>query len=168
MTDKISKYSTSHGLMYDFGRPIGWLQLIANFAGACIVTSYFVFFDQVFPEQQAGNTFYVVGIMFVGLVIIAIVFFQNWRKDLNRFYDLKKLADHQHTKQVTGRSKAGIIEQRDQHIAEGYGSQDQRSHSEDSSLYGFIDFTSYVFGFQLTNSWEIIPHKGPEDQCGIE
>jgi sigma-B regulation protein RsbU (phosphoserine phosphatase) len=91
MTDKISKYSTSHGLMSDFGRPIGWLQVIANFAGACIVTSYFVFFDQVFPEQEAGNTFYVVGIMFVGLVVIAIVFFQNWRKDLNRFYDLKKL-----------------------------------------------------------------------------
>ncbi|MCK5205712.1 MAG: HAMP domain-containing protein, partial [Desulfobacterales bacterium] len=73
------------------GRPIGWLQVVANFAGACIVTSYFVFFDRVFPAQQIQNTFYVVGIMFVGLVIIAGVFFYNWRKDLNRFFNLKRL-----------------------------------------------------------------------------
>jgi len=91
MTDKTSKHWNSHRLMSNFGRPIGWLQVISNFAGACIVTSYFVFFDQVFPAQQVQNTFYVVGIMFVGLVIIAIVFFSNWQKDLNRFADLKSL-----------------------------------------------------------------------------
>jgi sigma-B regulation protein RsbU (phosphoserine phosphatase) len=91
MTDKTSKHWNSHRLMSNFGQPIGWLQVISNFAGACIVTSYFVFFDQVFPAQQVQNTFYVVGIMFVGLVIIAIVFFSNWQKDLNRFADLKKL-----------------------------------------------------------------------------
>ncbi|MGD8470297.1 MAG: SpoIIE family protein phosphatase [Desulfobacteraceae bacterium] len=72
------------------GGAIGLLQVVANFAGACIVTSYFVFFDLVFPEQQMQNTFYVVGIMFIGLVIIAIVFFYNWRKDLNRFVALKR------------------------------------------------------------------------------
>ena len=87
MTDKTSKYRKSQRLMSNLGgRPIGWLQVVANFAGACIVTSYFVFFDQVFPAQQVQNTFYVVGIMFVGLVIIAGVFFYNWRKDLNRFF----------------------------------------------------------------------------------
>ncbi len=91
MTDKTSKYWHSHGIMYNFGRPIGWLQMIANFAGACIVTSYFVFFDQVFPAQLVQDTFYVVGIMFVGLVIIAIIFFSTWQKDLNRFADLKGL-----------------------------------------------------------------------------
>ena len=91
MTDKTSKHRNSHRLMSSFGQPIGWLQVIANFAGACIVTSYFVFFDQVFPAQQVQNTFYVVGIMFVGLVVIAIVFFNNWQKDLNRFADLKRL-----------------------------------------------------------------------------
>ena len=92
MTDKTSKYGNSHWLLSNVGgRPIGWLQVAANFAGACIVTSYFVFFDQVFPAQQVQNTFYVVGIMFVGLVIIAIVFFSNWQKDLNRFADLKRL-----------------------------------------------------------------------------
>ena len=91
MTDKTSKYWNSHRLMSTFGRPIGGLQMIANFAGACIVTSYFVFFDRVFPAQYVRNTFYLVGIMFVGLVIIAIAFFYNWRKDLNRFADLKRL-----------------------------------------------------------------------------
>ena len=91
MTDKTSKYRKSHGLMSYFGRPLGWLQMVANFAGACIVTSYFVFFDRVFPAQQVQNTFYVVGIMFVGLVVIALVFHSNWQKDLNRFADLKQL-----------------------------------------------------------------------------
>jgi len=91
MTDKISKNRKSHGLMSNFGRPLGWLQIVANLVGACIVTSYFVFFDQVFPAQQVQNTFYVVGIMFVGLVVIALVFHSNWQKDLNRFADLKRL-----------------------------------------------------------------------------
>ncbi|MGW8303434.1 MAG: hypothetical protein ACWGNO_15260, partial [Desulfobacterales bacterium] len=91
MTDKTSKYWNSHGTISNFGRPIGWLQVVANFAGACIVTLYFVFFDQVFPAQQVQNTFYVVGIMFVALVIIAYGFFYNWGKDLDRFADLKKL-----------------------------------------------------------------------------
>ncbi len=92
MTEKTSKFRNSHRLMSNVGgRPIGWLQVFANFAGACIVTSYFVFFDLVFPAQQVQNTFYVVGIMFVGLVIIAVVFFYNWQKDLNRFAGLKRL-----------------------------------------------------------------------------
>jgi sigma-B regulation protein RsbU (phosphoserine phosphatase) len=92
MTEKTSLYRNSHRLLSNVGgRPIGWLQIVANFAGACIVTSYFVFFDQVFPAQQIQNTFCVVGIMFVGLVIIAIVFFNNWQKDLNRFAGLKRL-----------------------------------------------------------------------------
>ena len=91
MTVKASKNKKSPGLMSNFGRPLGWLQVVANFAGACIVTSYFVFFDQVFPAQQARNTFYVVGIMFIGLVIIAMIFFSNWLKDLNRFGDLRRL-----------------------------------------------------------------------------
>ena len=72
MTDKTSKYWNSNGIMSNFGRPIGWLQLIANFAGAGIVTSYFVFFDQVFRAQLVQNTFYVVGIMFVGLVFMIL------------------------------------------------------------------------------------------------
>jgi sigma-B regulation protein RsbU (phosphoserine phosphatase) len=92
MTDKASKYSDSHRLMPNLSwRSIGWLQVVANFAGACIVTSYFVFFDQVFPARQVQNTFYVVGIMFVGLCIIAGVFFHNWQKELNRFAELKRL-----------------------------------------------------------------------------
>jgi phosphoserine phosphatase RsbU/P len=91
MTDKTSTYWNPQRLMSSFGRPLGWLQTIANFAGACIVTSYFVFFDRVFPSQQVQNTFYVVGIMFVGLVAIATIFFHNWQKDLYRFAELKGL-----------------------------------------------------------------------------
>ena len=72
------------------GRQIGWLQVAANFVGALIVTSYFVFFDQVFHVQQVQNTFYVVGIMFVGLVILAMIFFYNWQKDLTRYGYLKR------------------------------------------------------------------------------
>ena len=91
MIDNTSKYGNSDRIMSSFGGgAIGLLQVVANFAGACIVTSYFVFFDLLFPEHQIQNTFYVVGIMFIALVIIAIVFFYNWRKDLNRFVALKR------------------------------------------------------------------------------
>ncbi len=89
MTHKTSLSRNSYRILSNFGRPIGWLQVFANLAGACIVTSYFVFFESVFPAQQVQKTFYVVGVMFVGLVIIAMVFFYNWQKDLNRFADLK-------------------------------------------------------------------------------
>ncbi len=58
----------------------GWLQVVANFAGACIVTSYFVFFDRVFPAQQIQNTFYVVGIMFVGAGYYCYRFFLQLAK----------------------------------------------------------------------------------------
>ena len=42
------------------GRPLGWWMVGANLAGACIVTSYFVFFDRVFPVVRIQTTFYVV------------------------------------------------------------------------------------------------------------
>ncbi len=53
---------------------LGLLQIGANLAGACIVTAYFVFLDQIRPIEKVNNTVTVVLIMFVGLVIIAIVF----------------------------------------------------------------------------------------------
>jgi len=74
MTDETSNHRNSHRLLSSVsGRSIGWSQMVANFAGACIVTSYFVFFDQVSSAQLVQNTFYVVGIVFVGLVIITLV-----------------------------------------------------------------------------------------------
>ena len=70
------------------GRGVGWWQLIANLVGALTVTSYFVFFDRVFPADDVQQTFYVVAIMFPVLAAIASVFFYHWQKDLNRFIRL--------------------------------------------------------------------------------
>jgi len=70
------------------GRRLGWWQVGANLIGACIVTSYFVFFDQVFPAVRIQNTFYVVATMFPVLVAIAFCFFYYWQKDLKRFLRL--------------------------------------------------------------------------------
>ena len=70
------------------GRPLGWWMVGANLAGACIVTSYFVFFDRVFPVVRIQTTFYVVGIMFPFLVAIAIGFMHRWQKDLFLFLRL--------------------------------------------------------------------------------
>ncbi len=70
------------------GRSVGWWQLGANLIGAVTVTSYFVFFDQVFPAMRIQNTFLVVGIMFPLLAAIAFFFFNFWTKDLDRFLQL--------------------------------------------------------------------------------
>jgi sigma-B regulation protein RsbU (phosphoserine phosphatase) len=67
------------------GRSLGWWQISANLIGALTVTSYFVFFDQVFPAMRVQNTFVVVGIMFPFLAAIAFFFFNFWTKDLDRF-----------------------------------------------------------------------------------
>ncbi|MGD8961552.1 MAG: PP2C family protein-serine/threonine phosphatase [Desulfobacterales bacterium] len=74
-----------HVMFRTGGRSVGWWQLCANLTGAITVTSYFVFFDQVFPDVQIQNTFYVVGIMFVFLAAIAMFIFYFWQKDLNYF-----------------------------------------------------------------------------------
>ncbi|MGD8342211.1 MAG: PP2C family protein-serine/threonine phosphatase [Desulfobacterales bacterium] len=71
------------------GRSIGWWQIVANLVGATTVTSYFVFFDRVFPAMWIQNTFYVVGIMFPFLAAIAFFFFNFWMKDLMRFLQLR-------------------------------------------------------------------------------
>ncbi len=71
------------------GRRLGWWQVGANFIGACVVTSYFVFFDQVFSSIQVQNTFYVVGLMFPLLSAIASGLMFLWQKDLVRFLRLE-------------------------------------------------------------------------------
>ena len=76
------------GIYKSGGRNVGWWQLSANLAGALTVTSYFVFFDRVFPADDVQQTFYVVAIMFPVLAAIASVFFYHWQKDLNRFIRL--------------------------------------------------------------------------------
>ncbi len=70
------------------GRKIGGWQLFANLIGAITVTSYFVFFDQVFPAVRIRHTFYVLAIMFIFLAAFAFFFFNFWQKDLMRFLRL--------------------------------------------------------------------------------
>jgi sigma-B regulation protein RsbU (phosphoserine phosphatase) len=72
------------------GRRLTWWQVGANLIGACIVTSYFAFFDQVFPAMRIQNAFYILGIMFPVLVVIAMGFMRLWQKDLNLFLRLDK------------------------------------------------------------------------------
>ncbi|MGD8991926.1 MAG: SpoIIE family protein phosphatase [Desulfobacterales bacterium] len=74
-----------HVMFRTGGRSLGWWQISANLIGALTVTSYFVFFDQVFPAMRVQNTFVVVGIMFPFLAAIAFFFFNFWTKDLDRF-----------------------------------------------------------------------------------
>jgi len=65
------------------------LQIIANLVGAGIVTSYFMFFDTNLTVERVTNDLIVIGIMFVGLVIIAAVFLNRWHKDLTHFVNQK-------------------------------------------------------------------------------
>lgn len=76
--------------MYKSGeRRLGWWQIGANLIGACTVTSYFIFFDQIFPVLILKNTIYVVGLMFPLLCAIAARLMHGWQKDLVRFIRLK-------------------------------------------------------------------------------
>ena len=89
MNSEISKpVSSLRALFESSGRQLTWWQTGANLIGAGIVTSYFVFFDQVFPAMRIQNTFYVVGVMFPVLVLIAISSMRFWQKDLNLYIQL--------------------------------------------------------------------------------
>jgi sigma-B regulation protein RsbU (phosphoserine phosphatase) len=70
-------------------RKLTFLQIGANLIGACIVTSYFMFFDQTGSYRQINKYITFILIMFIGLVIIGSVLQRNWLKDLNRFVRLK-------------------------------------------------------------------------------
>jgi len=70
-------------------RKLTILQVFANLAGTGIVTSYFMFFDTDLKVQHVTNDLIVIGIMFVGLVIIATIFLRSWHKDLTHFANLK-------------------------------------------------------------------------------
>ena len=62
-----------------FKRKLRILQIGANLAGAGIVTFYFMFFDQNLAVPEVKNNLIVIGIMFIGLVIIATVFLDRWQ-----------------------------------------------------------------------------------------
>ncbi|MDX2500289.1 MAG: SpoIIE family protein phosphatase [Deltaproteobacteria bacterium] len=65
------------------------LTILANLAGAGIVVSYFMFFDPSIQVERITKDLIVIGIMFVGLVVIATIFLTRWQKDLMRFVGLK-------------------------------------------------------------------------------
>ena len=90
MTDPAaSEKNPWYSIITFFTRKLMILQVIANLAGAGIVTSYFMFFDTNLKVQRITNDLIVIGIMFVGLVLIAMVFLKRWQKDLMHFVDLK-------------------------------------------------------------------------------
>ena len=90
MTDLEANEKNPWHKMHTFlRRRLTILQIIANLAGAGIVTSYFMFFDTNLKVQRVTNDLIVIGIMFVGLVIIATVLMNRWQKDLTHFVNLK-------------------------------------------------------------------------------
>ncbi len=90
MTDlKASRNNPWRAINAFFTRKLTILQIIANLAGAGIVTSYFMFFDPNIKVQHITNDLIVIGIMFVGLVLIATFFLKHWQKDLMEFITLK-------------------------------------------------------------------------------
>jgi adenylate cyclase len=72
-----------------FNRKLTIIQIGANLTGSGIVTLYFMFFNKGHVDPNTKNTLIVIGIMFIGLVIIATVFLKRWLKDLILFVDQK-------------------------------------------------------------------------------
>ena len=70
-------------------RKLGFLTIGANLIGALIVTCYFTFFDEALAASQIKGTFAVLGVMFIGLVVLASIVINIKQKDLWRFVRLK-------------------------------------------------------------------------------
>ena len=70
-------------------RRLGFLTIGANLIGALIVTSYFTFFDAALADEQIKGTFIVLGVLFIGLVILASIVINVRQKDLWRYIRLK-------------------------------------------------------------------------------
>ena len=90
MTDLSASEKTSwRSIRTFFTGKLTILQIIANLAGAGIVTSYFMFFDPNLKVHHITIDLIVIGIMFVALVLIATLFLNHWQKDLMQFVRLK-------------------------------------------------------------------------------
>jgi len=71
---------------YKFTRlRIGILTIGANLIGALVVTCYFTFFDAALAVEQIKDTFIVLGVLFISLVILAAIVINIRQKDLWRF-----------------------------------------------------------------------------------
>ena len=90
MTDRAAGGNNPWHMVDAFFRGrLTFLIIMANLAGACIVTSYFMFFDPDIQVARITRDLIVIGVMFAGLVLIATVFLTRWQKDLKRFVQLK-------------------------------------------------------------------------------
>jgi len=105
--EKINK-NPWHFIRIFFGRKLSILSIGANLVGACVVSSYFVFFDQALQNERVKGIFVTTGIMFVCLVIIAMVFSRRWSKPLNRYIQLK-LSDQNIDPQLQARAQQKIL-----------------------------------------------------------
>jgi len=70
-------------------RRLGFLTIGANLIGALIVTCYFTFFNEALAAEEIKDTFAVLGVLFIGLVIFASIVINIKQKDLWRFVRLK-------------------------------------------------------------------------------
>ena len=70
-------------------RGTGLVQVAANFVGAGICTSYFMFFDTTRPSEQIGRVFKVTAVMFIGLVLIGTIVQLRRERSLKRFVKMK-------------------------------------------------------------------------------
>ncbi len=90
MNSESLRSTTALKEMYEAGgHRLEWWQVGANLIGACIVTSYFVFFDRVYASTGVPKPFYVLGVLFPILVLIARRFMGHWQKDLHIFLGLE-------------------------------------------------------------------------------
>jgi sigma-B regulation protein RsbU (phosphoserine phosphatase) len=89
-------------------RKLSVLQIGANLGGACVVTAYFVLFDQALSDVEIKSTIIITGIMFICLVIIGIAFGRHWFKDLDRYIHLK-LHDHDIDSDLHTRAQRKIL-----------------------------------------------------------
>ena len=89
MNDQTLQFDPSLAAMFkSVMRRLTFWQIVANLIGACVVTSYFAFFDRAFPTSGIQHTFYVVALMFPVLVAIAVCLMRYWEKDLTKFLSL--------------------------------------------------------------------------------
>lgn len=71
-------------------RKLPFLVIVANFTGACVVSSYFIYFDQIQPLSQTGIMMWVIVSMLIALLVLGFTLTHRWEKSLLKFVHLKQ------------------------------------------------------------------------------
>jgi sigma-B regulation protein RsbU (phosphoserine phosphatase) len=71
-------------------RKLPLLVIVANFTGACVVSSYFIYFDQIRPLSQTGIMMWVIVSMLIALLVLGFTLTHRWQKSLVKFVRLKQ------------------------------------------------------------------------------